>query len=450
MNTKIKLYLKIALIFICFFIIYNMVNNEIEHYILLLFLLPISLLFSYVYRCSIVIFSLIAVISAIITFGFNYLTIIISSIFISIIPTLCCFFKPNKIQSPDLQKKNNELKFFKEELLNEEQSLNQARLSLEKKLERIIQLYIISKDLTKNITAEDSANALSTVLSSRPGISYILVVVKYPQKTHLTIISTQLATQKPDIKKKWDIALKDHYQTIINFTKPTMVNFMNYIENQPIVAWPIVIDNTFISCVFLVVEKDYVQTYLEGGHLFLPHLILGTKRIRLFAELQEKARVDGLTGLYLRRYFMERLYTEFQRSKRYKTDFYILMLDIDFFKKINDTYGHLVGDKVLVAISKVLSKSVRPGDLIGRYGGEEFIVLLPMVSEEQVLNIAETIRSSVQKTRFNENNFTFSVTISIGISKYQNNTSSNDVISIADKALYQAKQSGRNKIVMDI
>ena len=125
------------------------------------------------------------------------------------------------------------------------------------------------------------------------------------------------------------------------------------------------------------------------------------------------------------------------------------MLDIDFFKKVNDTYGHLVGDKVLVAVSKILFKSVRPGDLTGRYGGEEFIVLLPMVSEEQVLQIAENIRSSVQKTKFNENNFTFSVTISIGIAKYNNNTTSNDVISLADKALYEAKQTGRNKIIIN-
>jgi diguanylate cyclase (GGDEF)-like protein len=94
---------------------------------------------------------------------------------------------------------------------------------------------------------------------------------------------------------------------------------------------------------------------------------------------------------------MERLHTEIQVAKRYKTDFYIMMLDIDFFKKVNDTYGHLAGDKVLSSIAKILSDSVRPGDIIGRYGGEEFIILLPMIAKKQVLEIAENIRKNIEK-----------------------------------------------------
>ncbi|MGE4385339.1 MAG: GGDEF domain-containing protein [Endomicrobiaceae bacterium] len=445
MNKNTKFYFQTVLALICFLIIFYVLKEQVERYVLCLFLLPISLLFPREYKYSVSVFGMTAVIISVITFGLSYLTLIISLIFISVIPSLNYFFKPNQIQSPDLKKKNDELRFFKEELLNEDRSLNEERLSLEKKLEKIIQLYIISKDLTKNITAEESSNALSAMLSSRTGIIYSLVAVKYRAKNHLTILSSI----KHDIKNKWDAALKENYQEIINLSKPSIVTSLSYIENKPVIAWPIILDNNFISCAFLIVERNYAQTYLEEGSLFIPHLILGTKRIILFSALQEKARVDGLTGLYLRRHFMERLYTEFQRSKRYKTDFYILMLDIDFFKKINDTYGHLIGDKVLVAVAKILSKSVRPGDLIGRYGGEEFIVLLPMASQEQVTAIAENIRSTVQKTRFNENNFTFSVTISIGIAKYRNNTTSNDVISLADKALYDAKQTGRNKIILN-
>lgn len=445
MTKKNKFYLQTVLVLICFLIVFYILKENNERYVLCLFLLPVSLLFPREYKYSVHIFGLTAVIFSLITFGFSYFALITAVIFLSVIPAFHYFFKPDEIQSPDLQKQNNELKFFKEELLNEDQSLNEERLSLEKKLERIIQLYIISKDLTKNITAEDSSNALSAMLSSRTGILYSFVAVKYKAKNHL-IIQSSLQHEK---RSKWDEALKEHYQEIIKLTRPSIINSLTYIENNQVVVWPIIVDNHFVSCAFLIVEKNYAQTYLEEGSLFLPHLILGTKRIMLFSELQEKARIDGLTGLYLRRYFMERLYIEFQRSKRYKTDFYILMLDIDFFKKVNDTYGHLVGDKVLVAVSKILFKSVRPGDLTGRYGGEEFIVLLPMVSEEQVLQIAENIRSSVQKTKFNENNFTFSVTISIGIAKYNNNTTSNDVISLADKALYEAKQTGRNKIIIN-
>jgi diguanylate cyclase (GGDEF)-like protein len=164
--------------------------------------------------------------------------------------------------------------------------------------------------------------------------------------------------------------------------------------------------------------------------------------------LNDRARVDGLTGLYLRRYFMERLHTEIQVAKRYKTDFYIMMLDIDFFKKVNDTYGHLAGDKVLSSIAKILSDSVRPGDIIGRYGGEEFIILLPMVTKKQVSEIAENIRKNVEKQKFTEDNETFTTTISIGITKYIETLNEDNLISIADNALYQAKKEGRNKVVM--
>jgi diguanylate cyclase (GGDEF)-like protein len=102
----------------------------------------------------------------------------------------------------------------------------------------------------------------------------------------------------------------------------------------------------------------------------------------------------------------------------------------------------------LSAIAKILSDSVRPGDIIGRYGGEEFIILLPMIAKKQVLEIAENIRKNVEKQKFTDNNETFTTTISIGITKYIESLNEDNLISIADNALYQAKKEGRNKVVM--
>ena len=125
-----------------------------------------------------------------------------------------------------------------------------------------------------------------------------------------------------------------------------------------------------------------------------------------------------------------------------------MMLDIDHFKNINDTYGHLVGDDVLKATATTISSSVRRGDIVGRYGGEEFIVMLPSVTQAQVVDIAEKIRKSIKNINFKDGKKTFSVTISIGISKYDKNNDIDTLIGNADKALYKAKNSGRDNIIV--
>jgi diguanylate cyclase (GGDEF)-like protein len=186
---------------------------------------------------------------------------------------------------------------------------------------------------------------------------------------------------------------------------------------------------------------------MEEGDIFIPQIALGLRRTRLFTEVQERSRVDGLTGLYLRRYFLERFQTEIQRAKRYSGIFSLLMLDIDFFKKINDTYGHIVGDKVLCGISRIFVDNVRPGDLVGRYGGEEFIILIPMSRHEEVTGIAKEINRLVSQKEFSAENEKFGVTISIGISHYPHDgTSLDDILAGADHALYWVKSHGRNGV----
>jgi len=123
------------------------------------------------------------------------------------------------------------------------------------------------------------------------------------------------------------------------------------------------------------------------------------------------------------------------------------MLDIDLFKKVNDTYGHIVGDKVLCGVSRVLVDCVRPGDLVGRYGGEEFVILVPMSPGEEVLRTAEEINRIVSSKEFLADKEKFRVTISIGISHYpRDGASPEDLLSAADQALYWVKGHGRNGV----
>ena len=180
------------------------------------------------------------------------------------------------------------------------------------------------------------------------------------------------------------------------------------------------------------------------------------------AKLYNEAITDTLTRVYNRRYFEARLREEISNAKRYMYPISLLMIDIDNFKEINDRYGHLIGDEILQKVSKILKKNIREGDILARYGGDEFSLLLPhtswsvgrKVSKEQLkrcieisLYVAEKLRKKVEEQRIKE----MRVTISIGIGYFEGrrkDIGEGDIIMYADKALYKAKERGRNKVVV--
>lgn len=174
---------------------------------------------------------------------------------------------------------------------------------------------------------------------------------------------------------------------------------------------------------------------------------LEIKKVLLYETVEELAITDGLTGLYVRRYFLERLREELNRSKRYSFPFAFLMLDIDDFKKCNDTYGHLVGDVVLRDIGQIMRSCVREIDLIARYGGEEFSILLPETDREGARMVADRIRKRVEDNAFRAYDETLKITISIGVAMYPEDAhDTKQVIERADVALYAAKRAGKNVV----
>ncbi len=163
-------------------------------------------------------------------------------------------------------------------------------------------------------------------------------------------------------------------------------------------------------------------------------------------ELQYKATHDSLTKLYNRQKFNEELNKEILREKRYKHNLSILMFDIDDFKNINDTYGHDVGDIVLIDLSKILKQSIRATDYAARWGGEEFMVLLPETSIDETSRIAQTIRENVET--YQPLHIKLPITISIGVAEFKADIDTKDsFIKNVDVALYQAKKGGKNQVV---
>jgi len=171
--------------------------------------------------------------------------------------------------------------------------------------------------------------------------------------------------------------------------------------------------------------------------------------------LKIQAITDSLTGLYNRRHFYGLAEIEIKKSLRYVHPLSVIMFDIDFFKLINDTYGHSIGDSVLKMIAEIMKKNLRATDIPARYGGEEFIVLLPQTSVLEAATTAEKLRKLIENTAIQAENHEIKVTASFGVSDYLGKTDSqelevilSDFISTADQTLYASKNSGRNRVTV--
>ena len=177
-------------------------------------------------------------------------------------------------------------------------------------------------------------------------------------------------------------------------------------------------------------------------------MVIGSSRTlkKTLTELDYQANQDPLTGLYNRRYFNSFLEKEIERSKRHNHEFCMLMLDLDNFKGINDSYGHLFGDDVLREVAQVLKKKIRRGDMVTRLGGDEFCLVLPETSITGAHHVAEEIKSAIEAYQFSDIH-DFHITTSIGIISYPSHTTSfSELLSFVDLALYQAKADGRNTV----
>jgi len=170
----------------------------------------------------------------------------------------------------------------------------------------------------------------------------------------------------------------------------------------------------------------------------------------LFEQTKIMAVTDGLTGISNRPNMEHALLSEFERSMRYGAPLSVVLLDVDHFKDVNDTYGHQKGDEVLVAVASLLKKVCRTNDIAARYGGEEFLMILPQSNAQGAFKIAERVREEMMKLNFAGNESNFSVTTSCGVAELDRDfvESTDQLVAMADQALYEAKNSGRNKTII--
>jgi diguanylate cyclase (GGDEF)-like protein len=201
----------------------------------------------------------------------------------------------------------------------------------------------------------------------------------------------------------------------------------------------------------IAVQSTHPRAFRDDHQRLLESLALQVAAALQNAHLYELAMVDGLTGLFMRRYFDARIEEEIERSRRYGTAFSVVMMDVDDFKRLNDAHGHLMGDRVLRGIANVVKSQMRGVDTASRYGGEEIAVILPRTEMIHAYTVGERIRGAISELRITTDGDVpeaLRVTASFGIASYPESKAADgeDLVRRADRALYRAKQTGKNRV----
>ncbi|MFQ3675262.1 MAG: GGDEF domain-containing protein, partial [Endomicrobiia bacterium] len=360
-------------------------------------------------------------------------------IFLGITFIFLCFYvmdnfyeEINKIEllyEPEVKHIEDELKIIS----NETEKIVKKSKDLEEELFRLKEYFRIIDEINENLELNKLFSEFYRILKNKfeDDIQH-LALIKSRKKDILEINIFPITEDKNS-----EIEIKNNY-----------LNFLSRREFKNYISYTIFVNYYEYRMVVKCSENARKEKIVPQLNFLFEETRIGFERAILFKEVEELSRIDGLTGLYLRRYFIQRLENEFLRIKRYNEEFTILMFDIDFFKKINDIYGHLAGDKVLKEIADILKTNVANLGLISRWGGEEFLIFLPYHNITKSYEIAEKIRIYIEKNKFLYDNKEINVTISCGISNFPSDSDVLDkLIEISDNRLYKAKNSGRKKLI---
>ncbi len=304
--------------------------------------------------------------------------------------------------------------------------------------------------LDLNVTARKLCEAAEKVTDSQA-----FIFIRRDRKYELRYHTGELSVDK---------RLFDLRSTIINFaavnrqrhyvsdTAGYPIRIMPFkTENiRSVIALPMLYEKQLLGLfVLLSGKKDAFDTFQTGLlEVMCNQASTSIANAKLHAEIEKLATTDGLTGLYNHRTFQEKLSEELRRLNRFSSPISLLIADIDYFKKINDTYGHPAGDLVLKGVANVLRETIRDIDIPARYGGEEFAAVLPGTDKKGAGMIAERLRKSIMNTSFSADGASIKITISIGIATSPLDAETKEeLIGRADQALYHAKNGGRNRAV---
>lgn len=318
-----------------------------------------------------------------------------------------------------------------------------------------VQNVILNEKMQKNVNFHDSMKNIAKIIETQYELNYIVPLIgemfdKFVSNHLIYIFLSKEEENKFSLV--WPSACNDEkIYDLISILRSDSDCILT--ADKKTGVFPLVSEGKLFGCIVTKSmegklndkEVDYIEQLTN-------QVATTINRANVYADILKHATLDALTGFYNKRQLEERLKQEVSSARRQHLPLSVIMTDIDFFKGVNDTYGHAVGDLVLKTVSDVIRSQLREYDVAGRYGGEEFTILLPSAAIKDAKMVAERLRKAVERkvvdiSKLSPEHKNISVTISLGVYQMNEGDEIPDLIVKADKALYEAKTSGRNKVV---
>ncbi len=315
--------------------------------------------------------------------------------------------------------------------------------------------YILNEQMEVSLNFYKAMKDIAKIIESQYELSYIIPMIGEMidrfLSSHLIYIFIK---QDKDYKLVWPNACKE--ETVYKLIKKINLK-TEYIlsEDSKIGVFPLISENTILG---VIAAYSNIEKLLQKDIDYLVQLTrqsgLTIQRANVYAEVLQYATLDALTGLNNRRQFEIRLKQEVSNSQRNNTPLCGMMIDIDYFKKVNDTYGHAAGDCILKNVSELIKNELREYDIACRYGGEEFFIILPQTKLSEAAAVAQRLRKVIEEAKINIKDSGavgvsyIKITVSIGVCSYSEDLNEDSFVQKADKALYEAKTKGRNRVIV--
>ena len=314
-----------------------------------------------------------------------------------------------------------------------------------------LQNIVLNEQSKINVEFHDSMKNIAKIIETQYELNYIVPLIGEMLdrfiSDHLIYVFLK---QGGEFNLVWPKACKDEriYEVLKQLTPETGYILTN---DDKIGAFPLTSEGEITGC---IVARSTLEKLSKRDISYLEQLTrqsaITINRANVYSKVLQYATLDALTNLNNRRQFEVRLKQEIATTKRQKNSLCAMMIDIDFFKKVNDTYGHSSGDAVLRTVAEIIKEHLRESDIPSRYGGEEFAVLLPYTHIEEAKIVGERLRKAVEAASIPIDKKNINVTISMGLAEFNPEETGEELFKRADRALYEAKESGRNKVCVDL
>ena len=326
-----------------------------------------------------------------------------------------------------------------------------------RQISAVISSMVLNYQMQTNIKFHSAMKNIAKIIENQYEFAYIVPLIGEMIDRFVPEHLIYVFIKQPDNEYKlvWPSSCHDKnvYSLLEGINKKTNTILS---EDKKIGVFPLIGEKDILGA---IVAYSNIEKLLDNEVNYIQELSkqasITIQKAEMYAEILKHAALDALTGLNNRRQFEVRLNQEIATAKRKNIPLCCIMLDVDYFKKINDTYGHIAGDCILKELAKLLLDELREYDIASRYGGEEFCILLPSTTLEEASFVAQRLRKATEMKNFDiteakiQNTTTLNITISLGVAQYKKSmTDSFDLYKKADEALYSAKESGRNKVII--